>query len=163
MMVSTGTAKVVNGAFLNEIKECHAPLWEDVALLGAYAQEPFSGEWIEQNGGSLLRRLRDELASQFRLEETYGFVTGPGTFQDSQVTRALDQHLSIVLQCVALSEQFDDLEYCGKLSSETVAMWKQMKRLYECIMEHEALERRLVAASWAPILPETAHLMSSTV
>ncbi|MEQ1830705.1 MAG: hypothetical protein ABL921_32440 [Pirellula sp.] len=158
-MASDGIAKVVNSAFLNEIKECNSALWEDVNVLGAYAQEPFSGEWIEQNGGVLLRRLRDELSGQFRMEETYGFVVGPTAIQDRNVTRALDQHLCIVLQCVALSEQFDDLEYCGKLSSETLEMWKQMRRLYESIMEHEALERRLVAAAWAPILPETSQTL----
>jgi hypothetical protein len=161
-MTSDGIARVVNSAFLNELKECNSALWEDVNLLGSYAQEPFSGDWIEQNGGPLLRRLREELSGQFRLEETFGFVAGPTPYQDRNVTRALDQHLSIVLQCVALSEQFDDLEYCGKLSSETLEMWKQMKRLYECIMEHESLERRLAASAWAPILPgaisELQHL-----
>jgi hypothetical protein len=160
-MASDGMAKVVNSAFLNELKECNSTLWEDVNLLGAYSQEPFSGDWIEQNGGVLLRRLREELSGQFRLEETYGFVAGTSQHQDRNVTRALDQHLSIVLQCVALSEQFDDLEYCGKLSSETLGMWRQMKQLYECIMEHEALERRLSAAAWAPILPETARTLES--
>lgn len=156
-----GTAKVVNSAFLMELKECNAKLWEDVALLGSYSQEPFSSEWIEQNGGALLRRLREELSSQFRLEETYGFVDGLVRVQDQNVARALDQHLSIVLECVALSEQFDDLEYCGKLSSETYGMWKQMKNLYESIMEHEALERRLMASAWAPILPETSRALES--
>ena len=154
-MTSVEHTLVVNRAFLSELKECNSPLWEDVNLLGSYVQEPFCGDWIEQNAGTLLRRLRLELSSQFRLEETYGFVAGAGSFQDMNVTRALDQHLTIVLQCVALSEQFDDLEYSGKLSCETFEMWKQMRLLYECIMEHEALERRLAASAWAPILPET--------
>jgi hypothetical protein len=161
-MNSVGFARVVNTAFLNELKECNSKLWEDVTLLGSYTQEPFCGDWIEQNGGGLLRRLRQELSAQFRLEETFGFVAGPSHYQDLNVTKALDQHLSIVLQCVALSEQFDDLEYCGKLSNETYEMWRQMKRLYECIMEHEALERQLSAAAWAPILPETCAKMEAT-
>jgi hypothetical protein len=158
-MTSVRFSKVINSAFLTEIKECNATLWEDVQLLGAYAQEPFSSDWIEQNAGALLRKLRDELSRQFQLEEIYGFVAGPSLHQDRLVTQALDQHLTIVLQCVALSEQFDDLEYCGKLASETLEMWKQMKRLYELIMEHEALERRLCASAWAPILPEHVPAM----
>jgi hypothetical protein len=153
-MASVGFDRVVNSAFLTEIKECNACLWEDVQLLGSYAQEPFCGDWIEQNAGDLLRRLREELSAQFRLEETFGFVQGPGVVQDKNITKALDQHFRIVLQCVALSEQFDALEYCGKLASETLSMWKQMQGLYELMMEHEALERRLVASAWAPILPE---------
>ena len=161
-MTSIGYARVVNNAFLNELKECNSALWDDVNLLGSYAQEPFCSDWIEQNGGSVLRRLRVELSGQFRLEETYGYVAGPGPIQDRNVSKALDQHLNIVLQCVALSEQFDDLEYCGKLSCETLEIWKQMKSLFECIMEHEALERRLIAAAWAPILPEASCALEPT-
>ena len=154
-MTSVGFARVINIAFMNELKECNSPLWEDVNTLGSYAQEPFCADWIEQEAGVLLRRLREELSSQFRLEETYGFVAGPTPHQDRNVSKALDQHLGIVLMCVALSEQLDDLEYCGTLSCETLSIWHQLKRLYETIMEHESLERRLSAAAWAPVLPES--------
>jgi hypothetical protein len=131
-------------------------------LLGAYTQEPFCGDWIEQSAGTLLRRLREELSSQFALEETYGYVAGPSIHQDKDVTKALDQHLSIVLRCVALSEQVDDLEYCGTLDIATIDIWSQMQQLYAAIMEHESLERRLSAAAWAPILPETLERLVST-
>jgi hypothetical protein len=97
------------------------------------------------------------MSCQFRLEETFGYVVGPGDVQDKNVTKAIGQHVSLMLQCTALSEQLDELEYCGVLCSETHEMFRQMKRLYEAIMEHEALERRLVAAAWAPILPEAAN------
>ncbi len=158
-MTSVGYVRVVNIAFMNELKECNSPLWEDVNLLGSYTQEPFCGDWIEQEAGLLLRRLREKLSAQFRLEETFGFVAGPSQHQDRNVSKALDQHLGIVLMCVALSEQLDDLEYCGTLSSETLGIWHQMKGLYEAIMEHEALERRLSAAAWAPILPESREVI----
>ena len=161
-MTSVGFARVVNSAFMNELKECNSPLWEDVNTLGSYTQEPFCADWIEQEAGVLLRRLRDELSSQFRLEETYGFVAGPTLHQDRNVCKALDQHLGIVLMCVALSEQLDDLEYCGTLSGETLSIWHQLKRLYETIMEHEALERRLSAAAWAPILPESREAIDAS-
>ena len=162
-MNSNGFARVVNNAFLIELKECNSSLWEDVNLLGSYTQEPFCADWIEEEAGVLLRRLRQELSGQFRLEETFGFVAGPSQHQDRNVSKAMDQHLSIVLMCVALSEQLDDLEYCGTLSSETLGIWHQMKRLYELIMEHEALERRLSAAAWAPILPEARDMERAKV
>jgi len=155
-------ARVVNHAFLNELKACNVTLSDDVALLGSYSQEPFSADWIEQNAGSLLHKLREELSIQFRLEETFGYVVGPSGVQDKNVTKAIDQHFRLILQCTSLSEQFDQLEYCGKLSSETHEMWRQMKHLYEAIMEHESLERRLVAAAWAPILPEAATSIEHT-
>ena len=160
-MTSVGIVRVVNSAFMNELKECNSPLWEDVNTLGSYTQEPFCADWIEQEAGTLLRRLRVELSGQFRLEETFGYVAGPSYQQDPNVTKALDQHLSIVLLCVALSEQLDDFEYCGTLSSETMGIWHEMKKLYEAIMEHESQERRLSAASWAPILPETKEAIES--
>jgi hypothetical protein len=141
-------SKVVNVAFLQELKESHSNLWEDVNQLGAYVQEPFCADWVEQNGGALLRRLREGLASQFRLEETFGYVDGPPGPTSKEVEMAMDQHLKIVLQCVALSEQFDDLEYSGRLDCETVAIWKQMRVLYETILEHEAFERRMLSESW---------------
>lgn len=162
-MTSVGIVRVVNSAFMSELKECNSPLWEDVNTLGSYTQEPFCADWIEQEAGLLLRRLRDELSAQFRLEETFGFVPGSSQQQDRNVTKALDQHLGIVLMCVALSEQLDDLEYCGTLSKETLGIWHEMKRLYDLIMEHEALERRLSAAAWAPILPESRESNGVTI
>ena len=149
-MTLVGFARVVN-----------SPLWEDVNTLGSYTQDPFCADWVEEQAGALLRRLRDELASQFRLEETFGYVAGPSHHQDPNVTKAMDQHLGIVLMCVALSEQLDDHEYCGTLSNEALGVWHQMKKLYERIMEHEALERRLCAAAWAPILPETKETIQT--
>jgi hypothetical protein len=160
-MSTDNRARVVNGAFLTELKECNSALWEDVNMLGSYSQEPFCGDWIEQNGGALLRRLRDRLSGQYRLEETFGFVAGIHNHQDPRVTKALDQHLSLVLECVALSERCDDLEYCGKLSRETFDIWKQMKHLYDGIIEHESLERNLVLSALSPDLLETQHQLDS--
>ena len=143
-MTNGVSARIVNYAFLQELKEENTSLWDDVVLLGSYGDEPFSADWIEQNAGSLLRRLRDKLAGQFRMEECLAYIPSPGARQSEQVTAALDQHLKILLHCVSLSEQCDDFEYAGKLASETLEIWKQMRVLYEEIMEHEALERRLI-------------------
>jgi hypothetical protein len=137
-------AKIVNYAFLQELKEENTPLWEDVLLLGAYGQEPFSSDWIEQNAGALLRRLRDRLAGQFRMEETLAYIPVEGIMQSQSVTTALNQHLQILLHCIALSEKCDDYEYSGKLFNETYEIWKEIRSLYDEIMEHESLERRLL-------------------
>jgi hypothetical protein len=137
-------AKIVNYAFLQELKEENTPLWEDVLLLGAYGQAPFSGDWIEQNAGTLLRRLRDRLSGQFRMEETLAYIPVEGITQSPGVTKALNQHLQILLHCIALSEKCDDFEYAGKLHRETYEIWKEIRALYDEIMEHESLERRLL-------------------
>ncbi len=137
-------AKVVNFAFLQEVKESHSSLWEDVNTLGSYVQEPFCADWIEQNAGPLLRRLREGLSSQFRLEETFGFVDGPGTVESPDVTCAIGQHLKLILHCVSLSEKLDDLEYCGRLHGESLSVWQQMKQLFDSIIEHETLERKIL-------------------
>lgn len=150
-------SKVVNVAFLQELKESHSTLWEDVNLLGSYVQEPLCADWIEQNGGALLRRLREGLSSQFRLEETFGYVDGPPGATDPQIECAVDQHLRIVLQCVDLSEQFDDLEYSGRLNCETVSIWNQMKAMYDAILEHEALERNMLSQTWGYKVPSPHH------
>lgn len=149
-------SKVVNVAFLQELKESHSSLWDDVNLLGSYAQEPFCADWIEQNGGALLRRLREGLASQYRLEETFGYVDGPIGPTDSEIEKAIDQHLRIVLQCVALSEQFDDLEYSGRLHGETYGVWRQMRGLYDAVLDHEALERRMMTRGLGLPVPNSA-------
>jgi hypothetical protein len=137
-------AKIVNYAFLQELKEENTPLWEDVLLLGAYGQAPFSGDWIEQNAGTLLRRLRDRLSGQFRMEETLAYIPVEGITQSPGVTKALNQHLQILLHCIALSEKCDDFEYAGQLHRETYEIWKEIRALYDEIMEHESLERRLL-------------------
>ena len=142
--MKTQTAKIVNYAFLHELKEENTPLWEDVVLLGSYGQEPFSCDWIEQNAGALLRRLRDRLAGQFRMEETLAYIPVDGVTQSPMITKALNQHLQILLHCIALSEKCDDFEYSGKLYTETYEIWKEMRSLYDEIMDHESLERRLL-------------------
>lgn len=148
-------SKVVNLAFLQELKESHSSLWEDVNLLGSYVQEPFCPDWLEQNGGALLRRLREGLSSQYRLEETFGFVDGPPGRTDPEIEKAVDQHLRIFLQCVALSEQCDDLEYAGRLRAESTQVWRQMRQMYDAILEHEALERRIVSRALGLQIPGT--------
>jgi hypothetical protein len=155
-------SKVVNVAFLEELKESHSSLWEDVNLLGSYAQEPFCADWIEQNGGALLRRLREGLASQYRLEETFGYVDGPLGSTDPEIEKAMDQHLRIVLQCVALSEQFDDLEYSGRLHGETYGVWRQMRGLYDAVLDHEALERRMMTRGLGLRVPSTSQSNSAS-
>lgn len=146
-------SKVLNLAFLQELKESHSNLWEDVNVLGSYVQEPFCPDWLEQNGGDLLRRLREGLCSQYRLEETYGYVDGPIGSTDPDIERAIDQHLRIFLQCVALSEQCDDLEYTGRLRVESTAIWRQMRAMYDAILEHEALERRIISRALGLQIP----------
>jgi hypothetical protein len=148
--------KVLNLAFLQELKESHSSLWEDVNVLGSYVQEPFCPDWLEQNGGDLLRRLREGLCSQYRLEETYGYVDGPVGATDPEIEKAIDQHLRIVLQCVALSEQCDDLEYSGRLRTESMAVWRQMRAIYDAILEHEALERRIISRALGLQIPSPA-------
>jgi hypothetical protein len=78
-----------------------------------------------------------------------GYIPVLGIQQSNEVTVALDQHLRILLHCIALSEQCDDLEYAGHLASETVAIWSQMRVLYDAIMEHESLERRMISTEWS--------------
>jgi hypothetical protein len=146
-------SKVLNLAFLQELKESHSNLWEDVNVLGSYVQEPFCLDWLEQNGGDLLRRLREGLCSQYRLEETYGYVDGPIGSTDPDIEKAIDQHLRIVLQCVALSEQCDDLEYTGRLRVESTAIWRQLRAMYDAILEHEALERRIISRALGLQIP----------
>ena len=136
--------RIVNYAFLQELKIENSPLWDDVVLLGSYCEEPFSSDWIEQNAGNLLRRLREKISGQFRMEEGLAYIPSPDSVQSEDVTLALDQHFHILLSCIALSEQCDDLEYSGKLANETVTIWRQMQALYESILEHEQLERQFI-------------------
>jgi len=128
--------RMVNYVYLQDLKEENSSLWEDILLLGAYVQEPFSTDWIEQNAGNLLRRLRDKLSGQFRTEESLAYLHSPGSIQSRDVRRALDQHLQIMLHCIAISEQCDDYEYSGKLSSATIQILKQIRELSEEMMEN---------------------------
>ena len=146
-------SKVLILAFLQDLKESHSNLWEDVNVLGSYVQEPFCADWLEENGGTLLRRLREGLGSQFRLEETFGYVDGPVGATDPDIEKAIDQHLRIVLHCVALSEQCDDLEYAGRLRTESTKIWRQMRAMYDAILDHEALERRIISRALGLQIP----------
>ena len=143
--MGTGTTpRIVNYAFLQELKAENTPLWDDVVLLGSYCEEPFSADWIEQNAGNLLRRLREKLSGQFRMEEGLAYIPAPDVIQSEAVTQALNQHFRILVLCETLSEQCDDLEYSGKLSCETHTIWQQLRLLHSAITEHESFELRLI-------------------
>lgn len=143
--MGTGASpRIVNYAFLQELKVENTSLWDDVIQLGAYCEEPFCTDWIEQNAGNLLRRLREKLSGQFRLEEGLAYIPAPDAVQSHDVTRALDQHFKILVHCVTLSEQCDDYEYAGNLSCQTHNIWQQMRSLYAAITEHENLERSFI-------------------
>ena len=73
MVVATKTTLVVNAAFLQEIKDSNPDLYQTIDQLGSVCASDEPPARLCRNLTRLLDRLRDQLALQFSLEESYGY------------------------------------------------------------------------------------------
>ena len=137
----------INAAFLQEVKEAFSELWEKVRQMVQSAQEglPLSvdlNHWVTQ-----LTELRGHLASEFSLEETYGYITRAakplaGSAIDPSVTR--NQHAELYLQLSELCEQVEEAQYRGTLMRDFWVYTKSFYVFVDSLQQHERMEARLI-------------------
>jgi hypothetical protein len=147
----------INRAFLQELKDANADYWQLFADVEKFATDsPDSPQFSalygqeEVNLGNfllLLRRLKTEMAKQFLLEETYGYMQTPtmhsATFT-ATVEQAYKQHQSLFLLAAEICESAERGEFQGKLDEQFPHLISELQRLYRLWNEHEQLERKLI-------------------
>ncbi|MCG8650848.1 MAG: hypothetical protein MI861_13500, partial [Pirellulales bacterium] len=114
-MVTTSTlikTLTVNPAFLQEIKDSNPDLWDTVDQLRQVCQCQEEPAVTARLMARLLDALRDHLAIQFSLEESYGYMEVAGgtvTTMTELAERSHAQHCSLYLRLSELAEQAEEL------------------------------------------------------
>jgi hypothetical protein len=144
----------INRAFLQELKDVNPDYWTTFSQLERWldslSADPLKKATAQPEMVSLIRRLRDELSRQFRLEETYGYMQTP--IIHSQTYAALvesvyNQHKSLYLLASEICEAAERAEYQGMLAEAYPQLIVELGRLYQLWNEHEQAERKLIYES----------------
>ena len=96
--------------------------------------------------------LRDQLALQFSLEESYGFIEVPAAAY-SRVTgdlavRAQSQHGTLYLRLSDLAEQAEELQYRGVELQRLRDLIASTVEFHSALDAHEVLEKELIRRAY---------------
>lgn len=154
-MLLTATSKLapavktvgVNAAFLQEIKDSHPDLGHVIHEVRATCHAALSPGETAKRLTNLLHDLRDCLAMQFALEETYGYIENVQTMPNSvtgMAERARNEHCSLYLEISSLCEQAEELQYRGFAAEHAGELTEATERFDARLIRHERLEAELV-------------------
>lgn len=143
----------VNPAFLQEIKDSNLNLWSLLDQLMAVCGSSEDRTQRLRRLVPLLGEVRDLLALQFALEETYGYMEVPAAVAPVNSHLMQDiraQHCKIYLMINELAERAEELQYRG-VDDDKVS---QLDRLIEDVhqfelrlRDHERMEQDLIDCS----------------
>jgi hypothetical protein len=156
MSVATLTKTlVVNPAFLQEIKDSNPDVWNSVSQLQEISQVVDEPTRILRQLTRLLDDLRDQLALQFSLGESYGYIEVPERVvgHSSRVTTDLanqtqSQHSILYLRLSDLAEQAEELQYRGVEPQRLRELVVSSGQFYLDLREHEQMENELIRRSY---------------
>jgi len=153
MSVTHVTTKtlVVNPAFLQEIKDSNPDLWHTVHQLRQVCDGADEPAKLSRQLTRLLDSLRDQLALQFSLEESYGYMAMPESRSPTLgelATRAQSQHGMLYLRLTDLAEQAEELQYRGVEQTQLKRLVEQTCEFDAQLREHESLESELIQRSF---------------
>jgi hypothetical protein len=156
MSVATLTRTlVVNPAFLQEIKDSNPDFWNLVGQLQEVSQFVDEPSRVLRQLTRLLDDLRDQLALQFSLEESYGYIEVPEQIvgHRSRVTTELanqtqSQHSVLYLRLSDLAEQAEELQYRGVQPQRLRELVANSSQFYSDLQAHERMENELIRRSY---------------
>lgn len=145
---------IVNAAFLQEVKDSNLRLWavlhelHDLNALGSTADDARAQahELV-----ALMSELRDSIALEFSLEETYGFIEGAsrvGGLGMPDASLAKLQHRELYLQLTELCEQIEEAEYRGTIARDLQTYLDCFTRFDEAFYTHEEFESELMRCAF---------------
>lgn len=150
-ITSTNTI-LVNPAFLQEIKDSHPDLWHTVHELRQTCHCDQSPAQLAKRLVRQLDDLRDHLALQFALEESYGFIEVEGAPSHSELsdlaTEAHCQHCSLYLRLSDLAERAEELQYRGVAADQLRKLIESTQEFDSLLRQHEQLENELIDRSF---------------
>lgn len=157
----------VNAAFLQEIKDSNPHLWHEVHRLRTLCEiESIDFDKPQTSLRELigcLDGLRDLLALQFALEESYGLISADtATAQHAAAQQSIEeqneaererqqmvrdvtgQHRKLYLQLIDLVELSEELQYRGCESGSLRTLVDSIERFSADLTAHERLEAELI-------------------
>jgi hypothetical protein len=148
---SNARTTIVNAAFLQEVKDSNLKLWSVLRELrdlrvGGFESRELSRELVE-----LLGELRDAIALEFSLEETYGFIEGSariGGIGMPDASLAKHQHRELYLQLHELCERVEEAQYRGTISRELSKYLEDFDRFDVAFRTHEEFEAELIRCAF---------------
>ncbi|MFK8111787.1 MAG: hypothetical protein AB8B91_06280 [Rubripirellula sp.] len=149
--MSKSTTLVVNPAFLQEIKDSNPDLWHTVHQLRQACECNDEPTKVSRQLTRLLDCLRDQLAMQFSLEESYGYLSVPESPSRSLgelAALAKSQHGSLYMELSDLAEQAEELQYRGVESQQLRQLVGRTKQFDGALREHELCENELIERSF---------------
>ena len=151
MSVSTASMTLaVNPAFLEEIKDSNSHLWQQIAELRQTCDSHEVRSSVLHRLVPLINEVRDLLALQFALEESYGYIEVPAsvaTPMSHSIEHARAQHCALYLTASALAEQAEELQYRGWIAERVDELVRQVAQFDLQLQDHERTERELIMAS----------------
>jgi len=141
----------VNPAFLQEIKDSNPDLWDTVGQLRQLCEGDQEPAATARGLARLLDTLRDDLALQFSLEESYGYLEvagdSPGVLGEL-ATETHAQHCSLYLRLSELAEQAEELQYRGVEPTQLRQLVKSAQDFDAELRKHEQSENELIERSF---------------
>ncbi len=146
-MATLTRSLTINAAFLQELKDFNIEYRAGLEQLAQLGSSPSLTREQLATVPQTLKRLRDVAATQYSLEETYGYINGGlnVTPQTAERTRtALDQHAGIYQAFQHLISTVEDWYFQNLLESNWSSAADQIRALSERLDAHEQLEKELM-------------------
>ena len=140
----------VNAAFLQEIKDSNVQLW---ATLRELREIRHNDDAIQASRVFVrhLVELRDCVALEFSLEETYGFIESAGegfqAFGAPDATTAKMQHRDLYLQLHEFCEKVEEAQYRGTISRDLTSFIESFENFDECLRHTKSWKPNSFAAA----------------
>ncbi len=148
MSISTSsvTTTMVNAAFLQEVKDSNLQFWQNVHDFKRFLNQ--SADVSEQSTKlvRLLSELRDSIALEFSLEETYGYIEGicTGSLSARKADEAKRQHRELYLHLHEISETAEEAQYRGTITQDYSSLIVLCKEFLASLEAHEKHESDLI-------------------
>ncbi len=149
-MSTTTTAvatTMVNAAFLQEVKDSNLQFWQNIhdfkrLLYSAAGPIEHAAKLVK-----LLGELRDSMAVEFSLEETYGYIDGSYSVQSVSAAKAgiaKRQHRELYLRLHEISESAEEAQYRGTIVDDFGSLVSVCKEFLDSLEAHEKHESELI-------------------
>lgn len=148
--VALTSTTMVNGAFLQEVKESNTSFWAALDRVRAVCVSNNESRLVAQEIVPSLGELRDTFALQISLEETYGYIQSCNPSSRNlavQAQTAKRQHCELYMQLVEITEQAEEAQYRGTISRDIAMFVEACEQFIENLNVHEELENNLVEAT----------------
>jgi hypothetical protein len=145
----------INTAFLEEIKDSNTALSSQLTTLHEICGLNEERITVLHKLVGLLNELRDALAFQFALEESYGYVEVPSSMMTElshSIEQVRSQHCALYLTVNELAEQAEELQYRGCDHEHVDGLVRQVKLFELQYQDHERSERQMLEASRPAVL-----------